>query len=156
MLKAAPVKKRFWRHVKKTTKCWLWTASTVVGYGQFKIGSRTDKTTRQVKAHRVSWELHFGPIPKGLCVCHKCDNRACVNPGHLFLGTNADNSKDMVNKKRQAKGSSNGYSKLTEQQVLKIRAKLAMGITQMVLAKEFNVSQNAISTIKLRKTWKHL
>jgi len=87
---------RFWSNVDKSGVCWLWTASTRYGYGRLKVGAR------RIQAHRVSWELHHGPIPEGLCVLHNCpggDNPTCVNPAHLWLGTRADNAAD-----RDAKG----------------------------------------------------
>lgn len=90
---------RFFKHVNKTDSCWLWTASkNHKGYGQFGIGSR--KNIKMVKAHRASWILHNGEIPEGLFVLHTCDIRHCVNPAHLFLGTNADNMCDMISKGR--------------------------------------------------------
>lgn len=88
---------RFWEKVNKTETCWLWTASTQGGYGQ--IGH--DIYLRPVRAHRVSWELHYGPIPAGLDVLHKCDNPPCVRPDHLFIGTALDNVQDMLRKERQ-------------------------------------------------------
>ena len=89
---------RFWNKVMKiveTDECWEWIAfKNKDGYGLFGYNGKNQK------AHRVSWQLHNGPIPDGLCVLHKCDNPSCVNPNHLFLGTNADNIKDRVNKNR--------------------------------------------------------
>lgn len=95
---AAPILKRFWSKVAFTAnpnKCWEWQAGkTKYGYGELMIKNK------QVYAHRLSWELTYGEIPDGLFVCHKCDNPKCVNPNHLFLGTNLDNVRDMVSKGR--------------------------------------------------------
>ena len=89
------MEKRFWSKVKKTDYCWNWIASEAGNhYGGFKFRGQT------TKANRVSWILHFGEIPKGMCILHKCDNKKCVNPDHLFLGTFADNNLDMMKKGR--------------------------------------------------------
>lgn len=89
---------RFWAKVNKTPTCWLWTANRLPkGYGVINVGGRAGS---QQLAHRVSWELHFGPIPDGLWVLHRCDNPPCVRPDHLFLGTVQDNVDDMVTKGR--------------------------------------------------------
>jgi hypothetical protein len=92
---------RFWAKVKKGESCWLWAAWRLPsGYGQIRAGERL------LRAHRVAWELTNGPIPDGLCVLHNCpggDNPACVNPAHLWLGTNAENTHDMVAKGRYAR-----------------------------------------------------
>jgi len=98
----------FWKRVKKTDGCWLWTGGTCLGYGKCLKPGTDPKLRIQVKAHRVSWELANGPIPAGLCVLHRCDNPPCVSPEHLFLGTLADNRADCVAKGRQAKGDRNG------------------------------------------------
>lgn len=114
-----PPAERFWRHVRKSDGCWEWTASTASGYGTFGLTRDT-----MVGAHRFSWKLHFGPIPPGLYVLHHCDNRRCVNPAHLFLGTAQDNTMDMVRKGRHGnvRGEANANAKLTRIQVDEIRA----------------------------------
>lgn len=97
------LEERFWQKVRKDgpvhpilgTRCWLWTASNLNGrYGQLKIGDR------MIRAHRVSYELHYGPIPDGMKCLHHCDNGFCIRPDHLFLGTQADNVHDMIKKDR--------------------------------------------------------
>jgi hypothetical protein len=147
---------RFWSKVNKQAEngCWEWTASKRGrGYGQFKL----DGT--MATAHRVSWMLEHGPIPAGegyhgTCVLHRCDNPPCVNPDHLFLGTNADNMRDMAEKGRQdAAGESNGRAKLTEADVHAIRAD---NRSPRAIAAEYGVSQNQISLIKNRKRWTHI
>ena len=113
------------------------------------------------RAHRVAWTIERGEIPEGLHVLHRCDNRACVNVAHLFLGTNADNVADM-NAKRRAKipllrGERHAMSKLTSEKVLEIRDKYAKGgITQKELASEYGVDHTTISLIVRRKIWSHI
>lgn len=138
---------RFWKYVdkKSNNECWNWTASYFVnGYGQIRVNKK------KILSHRFSWEIHFGEIPKDLCVLHKCDNRKCVNPSHLFLGTHADNVKDRDNKNRQ-------YSKLTNYQVKEIKQLCNKGnCYQKEIAKVFNVSRQTIGMIKNNKIWRHI
>ena len=110
-------------------------------------------------AHHVSWELHHGPIPKGLHVLHKCDIPACVNPDHLFLGTQADNMRDKVKKGRQPyrRGEEVQASRLTAQQVVDIRHDYALGVeTHRSLGKKYGVSHHTIGVIVRRNGWTHL
>ena len=130
------------------SSCWEWTAARFqAGYGALRHNGRT------VYAHRLSYELHKGPIPAGLNVCHECDNRACVNPKHLFLGTDADNVADKVAKGRQQRGETSPMSKLTTEDVLAIRAATS---PQWEIAKAFGISQQQVSSIKTRRRWRHV
>jgi hypothetical protein len=99
MRKATPIEDRFWSKVNKTDSCWNWTSS-IVGNGYGGLFSGTKKQRKSLRAHRFSYELHNGVIPEGLFVLHKCDNRLCVNPEHLFLGDSTDNMRDCAAKGR--------------------------------------------------------
>jgi hypothetical protein len=142
-----------------TSGCWLWTAAItpVTGYGAFGIGGRS----RVEAAHRVSWRLFRGPIPAGMQVLHRCDNRACVSPHHLFLGTPADNVADRIAKGRTRlgppmRGEAAPGAKLTERDVLEIRARGYAGESQRGLAREFRVSRRTIKFVLAREHWAHV
>jgi hypothetical protein len=108
-------------------------------------------------AHRVAWTLHHGQIPDGMSICHHCDNPPCVRPDHLFVGTHGDNCRDKISKGREAhvRGSENGQAKLTEAEVLQIRA-LAPTMLQQQIADKFGISRKQIWAIVHRKKWAHL
>lgn len=155
MPKHATQVERFWEKVRKTSSCWLWTGQCH-GPGYGRLDTFAPKRTVSY-AHRLSWQLHFGPIPDGLSVCHHCDNPPCVNPAHLFLGTQSENSRDMQKKGRNAKGATFRNAKLTEATVREIRARYAAGgIVQQNLADQFGVSISQINGVVHRKTWRHV
>lgn len=140
----------FWRKVKISTsdQCWLWQAYCGnFGYGRFL----------DFRAHRISYELIFGEIPKGLFVLHKCDVPACVNPNHLFLGTALDNIHDAMNKGRlkPGHGSRHARANFTEEQIVTIR-KMGETIPFSHIARRFGVSGHCIESIIHRRTWKHV
>jgi hypothetical protein len=101
VLSLETVQQRFWSVVEKTEGCWLWRYGTNLdGYGQFSLPKAKTTPARKWMAHRLSWTWEHGPIPSGLCVCHKCDVPPCVRPDHLFLGTHHENMRDAVRKGR--------------------------------------------------------
>lgn len=143
--------KKFWRFVDKTETCWLWAGNkTQTGYGRIGINYKG------ILAHRLSWELAHGPIPKGLVVCHRCDTPLCVRPDHLFLGTLSENHRDMVAKGRHARGSKQGAAKLSEADIADIRAAICAGSKQQELADKYGVTQAGISAVHRRVNWKHV
>ena len=142
------LEERFWSRVDKTSDCWEWKGYIKnTGYGQFFFKGK------QTGSHRVCWELIFGVIPDGVYVLHHCDNRTCVRPDHLWLGTQADNLADMVEKGRSAYGETNGNSKLVADEVITIRGLSAKGKTGRSLARLFGISESMISKIILQKHW---
>lgn len=137
--------RRFWAKVNRgePQDCWLWTGAKLKsGYGSFQ----------QARAHRVSWTLNRGPIPKGKHVCHHCDTPLCVNPAHLFLGTDFDNRQDAIRKGRWTPESSN--IKLDARQVVEIRK--AAHPSLKALAQQYGVCEETIQNIRYGRTWKHV
>lgn len=157
---------RFWSHVDKNGPivrpelgpCWIWTGGcTDKGYGKFRVEGRDSR------AHRVSWEMHNGPIPEDHAVCHKCDNPPCVRPDHLEPGTHQDNMTDRNVKGRSARlrGSLAGTAKLTEAAVLDIRVRYKPGSRHVrgnakELAAEHGVTKEQIYRIAKRSVWTHI
>lgn len=145
------VQDRLARQSKKVdeTGCIEWTGYIRSdGYGSLRIDGK------QVQAHRAAYEFAFGKIEDGLLVCHRCDNRKCINPEHLFLGTHQDNMKDMTEKNRQSREASRWSSKLNAGQVAEIRTRHSHGETIRALATYFGIGKTAIFNIVDRHTWK--
>ena len=159
---------RFMGKVAKSQSCWIWMASVNKdGYGYFRLGAS------MAKAHRVSWKIHKGEILGGLSVLHKCDNPSCVNPDHLWLGTQSDNIRDMhekgrankasglkngahIHPERLPRGERNGRSKISGDIVLAIRSMRDSGSMGIEIAKRFNVSPATVSKIIRRESWAHI
>lgn len=168
-------------HAPELGPCTLWTGDNNRRYGRVHL-----TPTKSLGAHVYAWQRVNGEVPKGLCVCHKCDNKLCVRVDHLFLGTPQDNQADKVRKGRQARGNrhgsqthperlargdrngsrtkperlkrgeDNGSSKLTEEAVRQIRIRLAKGESKQSIAKDFNVSPIQIYRIGRNQTWRHV
>lgn len=143
----------FWGKVKKTDQCWIWTGfRNKTGYG------KTNAKGKTVRVHRYSWTLKYGEIPKGMSVCHKCDNPPCVNPDHLFLGTHTDNMRDAYRKGRisHTVGEDNPTAKMTNEKVLLARKMHSEGRSGVDLAKIFGVGSPTMYAILNRRSWKHV
>jgi hypothetical protein len=155
-------KRRFWTSVNKHgpihpvlgTRCWLWTA------GKFRRGyGRVDFCGKSTGSHRYSWRIHFGNIPNGLCVLHRCDNPPCVNPDHLFLGTRTDNMTDRDHKGRQSKGEHRPLAKLTDELVREIRRRYRKRCRRNgihAISRELGVAPLTIWKVVNNITWKHI
>lgn len=165
-----PIEVRFWSNVEITNDCWNWIGlKDKDGYGRIRIKGK------QMRTHRFSWQIHCGNVPPGMLVCHKCDNPACVNPGHLFVGTASDNTRDAIAKGRMpqisrsrscyALGSdhhwsgkhkleSNGRAKLSINAVLSARERVCAGERISDLAREFDVTWTAMANAVKGKTWR--
>lgn len=148
-----PPEDRFWKKVNKEgpNGCWVWTGANVRGYGSLLIHGENGPA---VRAHRFSYEMANGKIPDGLLVCHKCDNRRCVNPSHLFLGTHQDNTDDMMRKGRGPTGERQGRSKLRAVQIPEIKSLVASGTSKRQAAFRYGVSVQTVCNIISGKSWK--
>lgn len=141
---------RFWKYVDKAgdDECWVWKGTVKKnGYGQFWLNGKPDR------AHRVSYRMGHGEIPNGLLIRHTCDNKVCVNPAHLLLGTVKDNSRDAIERGLYPRWEKQGRAVLTNSQVREILLRIAAGQTQKSLAAEFGVCTSTISFIATRRNW---
>jgi hypothetical protein len=159
----APAELRFWRDIDKSGpchtqlgRCWIWKLGPLsrnCPYGQISVKHRN------VRVHKFSWVLHHGEVPAGLSILHKCDTPLCVNPDHLFLGTQKDNQQDMVAKGRENRGEGRPQSKLTEEQVMEIRRLYVKGDNEYGtygLARKYGVHQGTIWGIVAGRRWGYL
>ena len=145
---------RFWSKVNKAgdNDCWEWQGHIGKGrgYGILNFGGKLHRV------HRLSWEIHNGPIPDGLFACHHCDNRRCCNPAHLFLGTHEDNQNDKIAKDRTPKGQDAGPAKLDEVTVIEMKRLFRSGMRRADVARHFSVSYYTLCDILAGRTWKHI
>lgn len=152
-----PIDQKLWARVVKSDGCWEWTGPrTPFGHGHL------NHRNKRVYAHRLSWELHNGPIPDGMSVCHRCDNPPCVNPAHLWLGSHGDNLRDMATKGRQGlhlapakavRGEAHHRSVLTDDMVREIRASSE---SAHALSRRLGVSRPTVARVRQGRTWKHV
>lgn len=147
MRKIRTIKERFDEKyvIDDTTNCWNWTASKWAGGRYGKIHS--DKIRGDVAAHRISYEIHKGEIPKGMEILHECDNSLCVNPDHLRIGTHQDNMNDMVKRKRHGAGERHNKCKITDAQVLEMIKLKNEGIMLKDIAPMYNIHSATVSRL---------
>lgn len=149
-------KKRFFKYVNKTDNCWEWIGSLDTrGYGQFFICGKL------INSHRVSFIINKGKIRENLHVLHSCDNKKCVKPDHLRLGTDEENRLEKIFKRRHSFGEKSGRAKLTTEQVIEIRNTKLCGkkkdkLTIQMLAEKYNVGKRTICSVRWNETWKHI
>jgi hypothetical protein len=142
----------FWSNVFKTTGCWEWLGKTqTAGYGQCWTGYGGERL-----AHRVSWIIHFGLIPEDLQVLHKCDNKTCVNPNHLYLGTQTQNVQDNVDRNLTNVGSKHWSTNLQDSDIRCIRFSFRQGTSINAIAARFKLSYKNVWAIVHRYKWKHI
>lgn len=140
---------RFWAKVDKSGDCWIWRGAVFlsgrgIGHGTIKVRGRP------TLAHRFSWQIHYGDIPVGSLVCHHCDNPPCVNPEHLYLGTQSTNMKDRSDRGRTARGGRNGRAKLSENQVQWIRSS---AMSSRAVGDALGINRRTVTRIRARRSW---
>jgi len=148
---------RLWSHTQHGHPDACWPVKGKLdhrGYGRFRLGGARDGI--EMTASRAAYTLWVGPVPDGCYVLHTCDNPACVNPGHLWAGTQTDNMRDAAAKKRTCIGERNGMARLTTDDVRGIKTKLRAGATLTAVAAEFGVSISLISLIRKGRRWPHI
>jgi hypothetical protein len=148
---------RYWKFAVKTEGCWEWSGFTDEnGYGRVSAYTDDDRWVPHL-AHRISWELHFGAIPDGLFVLHRCDNPPCSRPDHLFLGNQLDNMQDCASKGRRPRGEESHTAKVTEAQVIEMRLRFAAGERNYSkLGREYGISGGQARAIILKERWRHV
>jgi hypothetical protein len=139
-------------NIASENDCWVYKGNIKRGYGSIYSNGHC------IGAHRVSYQYHKGEIPESMFICHACDNKLCVNPKHLFIGTPLDNMRDKIQKGRSnyALGSNTGSPKLTETQVKEIKLKLLQNLSIKCLSEEYNVCRETIRRIKIGRRWSHI
>ena len=150
---ACSLKCRLMSRIEIKDSCWVWKGwVSPKGYGYIRVGNNCKST------HRVSYEVFIGDIEKGMCVCHTCDNPSCINPEHLWIGSNQDNAIDREKKGRgrNNKGENHGRSKLKESDIPTILKLLEDGIYQREIARRHGVHQATIFRVSKKKSWKHV
>jgi hypothetical protein len=146
----------FWSRVHKGERCWIWTGAK----HRWGYGAASAETYGDTRAHRVAWTLINGPIPEGKVICHKCETKLCVNPAHLFIGTQADNMADNKAKGKSCYGEKSIHAILTDDKVLEIRRRFKFLAPRKTnakeLAAEFGVAPQVVYLAGTGRTWKHL
>ena len=144
------LEQRFFSKVEKTETCWNWVAGTDKGYGVF------DLKGKKVGAHRASWIINIGQIPEGKQVNHKCRNLICVNPDHLYIGTQKDNVRDQIKDGTISRGEGRPATSLRDSDIPEIRRLISRYVYQFIIAELYGVTRSVICNINRGRTWRHL
>lgn len=145
----------FWSRVHRGTGCWEWDGyRTEKGYGRLAI--KTERGYRSIFSHRLSYSLHHATDPGRLCVCHTCDNPACVRPDHLFLGSKRANNEDRTAKGRTARGEKNRHARLTRALVVELRERVRRGESRAAISRELGLPKSTIEQAVSGRTWSHV